>query len=141
MKPGVVIGIFAALLNIVLNMLFIHGTAPFGGDWHGMKFIGSPIATSVSNWVLFLGLVLWTMPFQGLHKKTWTSTSLSNFTGKRVSQRRLSFGSEQIVCILALREWLLCWQLYEFVVKLMLPMSVGRILEDWQVEVSYFVQS
>ena len=86
MQPCVIVACVASVINIILNMLFIHGTKPFGGSWAGWHYMGSPIATSVSNWLLFVGIVVWTMPMKGYHRKTWQplSTLPRNLSRPRV---------------------------------------------------------
>jgi Na+-driven multidrug efflux pump len=41
--PGVVANIASVVLDIIFNILFIHGTHYFGGHWRGWGYIGSPL--------------------------------------------------------------------------------------------------
>eukprot|EP00811_Abedinium_folium_P034169 NODE_7073_length_1612_cov_4.906397.p1 GENE.NODE_7073_length_1612_cov_4.906397~~NODE_7073_length_1612_cov_4.906397.p1 ORF type:complete len:417 (+),score=87.72 NODE_7073_length_1612_cov_4.906397:130-1251(+) len=55
--PQMFLGLAMAVLNAALNLLFIYGTAPMGGSWNGLGFIGSPIASSSVRWVWLLAMV------------------------------------------------------------------------------------
>ena len=83
--PGVIVACSAAAINVGLNQVLIHGA----GSWPGLHYIGSPIATSITNWFLFAALLMYTMGIRGYHKKTWPgwapATVMAGFTRSRVS--------------------------------------------------------
>lgn len=61
--PGVVANLLSIVLDILLNILLIHGTVGFGGSWHGLGYIGSPIGETGLSSVLFVS------SYVGLHAR------------------------------------------------------------------------
>ncbi len=79
--PGLVTVMVAVCVNAALNYILIWGV----GGWGGLGFKGSPIATSLSSYVLLFTLLayLW---LSGVHRSAcplqpWTSAT---FTRERV---------------------------------------------------------
>ncbi|ETV89617.1 hypothetical protein H257_00826 [Aphanomyces astaci] len=66
--PATICSIVTMGLNIVLNQVLIHGV---DGQWGGLGFVGSPLAT-VASTVLQLALfLLYTVVWKGYHTPTW----------------------------------------------------------------------
>eukprot|EP00741_Cyanophora_paradoxa_P010627 tig00020537_g10271.t1 len=65
-RPAMVVGIIANLLNLALNFLLVRGL----GSWPGLGFTGSSLATTISRWLQF-GLLLGYILVMGLHRSTW----------------------------------------------------------------------
>jgi len=73
--PALIVGAVSFIANIIFNYLFIFSI--------GMGFIGSPIATMVSRFLvpLFLWLYIWK---RKIHKKTWQGWSSEMYSIKRL---------------------------------------------------------
>eukprot|EP00051_Salpingoeca_urceolata_P017499 m.238809 g.238809 ORF g.238809 m.238809 type:complete len:562 (+) comp18971_c1_seq1:427-2112(+) len=80
--PATIVSLLSVVVNIGLNQLLIHGIPSTG--WHGLGFVGSPLATLLS--VLFqLGVfVMYAIVWKKLHLKTWAGWNKASFTGKRL---------------------------------------------------------
>ena len=63
--------------NIILNILLVLGTAPFGSPptsaaaWSGIGFIGSPIASGVTQVAVAVLLVVFIRRTPALHEGRW----------------------------------------------------------------------
>eukprot|EP00056_Hartaetosiga_gracilis_P010963 m.164005 g.164005 ORF g.164005 m.164005 type:complete len:441 (-) comp13419_c0_seq3:216-1538(-) len=77
--PSVIVSVVAIFINIGFNSLFIHGS----GNWKGLGFIGSPLASTATMFAQLLLFLLYTVWWKGYHKKTWPGWHLKEITWKR----------------------------------------------------------
>ena len=48
--PGLIANVFGVAVTVLLNLLVIHGTGPFGSArWSGLGFIGAAVGTPSSS--------------------------------------------------------------------------------------------
>eukprot|EP00403_Amphidinium_massartii_P009999 CAMPEP_0178409244 /NCGR_PEP_ID=MMETSP0689_2-20121128/20363_1 /TAXON_ID=160604 /ORGANISM="Amphidinium massartii, Strain CS-259" /LENGTH=519 /DNA_ID=CAMNT_0020030381 /DNA_START=52 /DNA_END=1608 /DNA_ORIENTATION=- len=78
-RPAMLASMSAAILNLVLNFVLIYG---IHGVLPGLGYSGSPIATAISRWTYFLGLLWWSFPEV---RKCWPSGMRQSFNFSRMS--------------------------------------------------------
>lgn len=105
----------ALVVNVcmmALNLAFNYVFVLGVGGVGGWGFVGSPLATATTRTLGAVAYWGYTCVFHGMHKHTWHGWSRDAFKGKN------------------LREMLL---------KNVLPMYVGRALEEWQLQTVSFL--
>ncbi|OQR83592.1 Multidrug/Oligosaccharidyl-lipid/Polysaccharide (MOP) Flippase Superfamily [Achlya hypogyna] len=77
--PTTIIGTMAIVIAVFANWLLIYGA----GDWNGLGFDGSALATVVASWFQPVALYLYAFAYRGYHKQAWGGWSWSAFTKDR----------------------------------------------------------
>ncbi|KDO25630.1 hypothetical protein SPRG_08929 [Saprolegnia parasitica CBS 223.65] len=77
--PTTIIGTMSIVIAVVANWLLIYGA----GDWDGLGFDGSALATVVASWFQPIALYLYAFAYRGYHKQAWGGWQLSAFTKDR----------------------------------------------------------
>lgn len=113
-----VINVTMTGLNVLFNLFFIHGTQWAGGSAAGLGFVGSPLATGVSSTVCVAGL-------------------LGLLVVNRQRNRDSSLHKTWRGC--ACNEALQSQRLWEFGFKFVLPLALGNLLEELQLQVVAFL--
>lgn len=103
--PALWINGFFLIINLVLNIVFVYGIE---GYWDGWGYKGSPLATAASRLGNLVVFYVYCVHYKKYHKKTWPGWTWAAFKAKRVS---------------------------EYMCKQVLPLSIGALLEEWQLEV------
>lgn len=103
-QPALVINAIFVLVNLGANYVLIFGIR---GYWAGLGFIGSPLATTFTRWVMLVIYVLWLIVYRKAHLAAWTPWSLREYTRSR---------------------------LRIFLVEQSLPNLLGGLLEEWQLQ-------
>ena len=122
LMPALVINAAFVFVNALLNLLLLYGLPSgwmprqFNADvhengWEGLGFKGSPIATAISRWGMFLTYLIYTVPWRRLHAATWQGWTL---------HRRGALHPVRV------RQYLL---------QQCLPSAIGICLEEWQLQV------
>lgn len=70
--PQLIFSIIFLGINVLLNMVLVFGI----GDWKGLGFIGSPIATVTSSWGLFLCIYIYSLQSNAVQNTTWPEKGL-----------------------------------------------------------------
>ncbi|CAK4416999.1 unnamed protein product [Aphanomyces euteiches] len=65
--PATVISVITMGMNILFNQVFIHGV----NGWHGLGFIGSPLAAVTSSFFQLALFVLYTIVWKKHHAPSW----------------------------------------------------------------------
>lgn len=111
--PAMVINAVLVGVNVVFNGLFIYGSGWGSGDASkGLGFKGSPIATSLARVLALLALLVYVRRFPGLHHTSWTGWSWEALSLMRARQ---------------------------FVLGKVVPLAVGNLLEQLQLQVMAFL--
>jgi Na+-driven multidrug efflux pump len=103
--PGLVVNLVGIALTVLLNDAFIHGV----GEWQGMGFVGSAVASALTAWVSLGLYCLYTFVWKRHHAATWPGWTLQFLSWRRSK---------------------------EFVVVQAIPAIVATALEEFQIEAS-----
>ncbi len=105
--PGMIINFFCVGLNLGLNVVLVHGTRWARVDWDGLGFVGSPIATTLTRLIMLVSMLLVTRVTRW-HAPTWAG----GWSRQALSWGRVSTFLKQGV-----------------------PLSLGNLVEDLQIQV------
>lgn len=78
--PTTIVGMVSILVAIGSNYLLIYGI----GSWHGLGFIGSPIATVVASWFQPIALYSYAILYKKLHQSAWYGWNIHALTLSRL---------------------------------------------------------
>ena len=162
-RVPLLISLAAALGNIVVNVVLVHGA----GGWSGLGFIGSPLATSLTTWARVVLLLVYTLWGAGtpqhrrcreilktsllcVHAETATASPIA-----AEEQRPLLTPPQTVNLSVATNEpsdalmhrgqqpltGVRLWSsalVKEYVLDQALPLALGGAFEEWQVQVITF---
>ncbi|EQC37726.1 hypothetical protein SDRG_04753 [Saprolegnia diclina VS20] len=77
--PTTVNGLAAIGITVGANYVLIYGA----GNWHGLGFDGSPLATVIAAWFQPIALFLYAFVYKKYHKDAWGGWKLSELTWSR----------------------------------------------------------
>lgn len=78
--PTTLVGIVSIFVAAGSNSILIHGI----GSWHGLGFIGSPIATVVASWFQPLALFGYAILYKHYHRRAWYGWNIHALTLRRL---------------------------------------------------------
>lgn len=162
-RVPLLISLAAALGNIVVNVVLVHGA----GGWSGLGFVGSPLATSLTTWARVVLLLVYTLWGAGtpqhrrcreilktsllcVHAETATASPIA-----AEEQRPLLTPPQSVNLSVATNEpsdalmhrgqlpltGVRLWSsalVKEYVLDQALPLALGGAFEEWQVQVITF---
>ena len=102
--PSLIATLSAIPLNALLNLFFIWGIP--NTSFHGLGFIGSPIATATTRWFILISYGTYMLKYKKYHKKAW-----GGWSSKSLQQPRKK-------------------TLY----KLFFPLAIGSLFEEAQLQ-------
>ena len=105
--PAMINNMIFVVINLLLNLLLVHGLSFGSVHWAGLGYIGSPLATAISRILQFICFLLYTMVWKKLHVKTWPPLEFKTFSKKRMAK----------------------------FMRFALPTMVSNALEQWQLEI------
>ncbi|CAH0515798.1 unnamed protein product [Peronospora belbahrii] len=74
--PTTVVGVVSIFVAAGSNSVLIYGI----GSWHGLGFIGSPIATVVASWFQPLALFSYAILYKHYHRRAWYGWNIHALT-------------------------------------------------------------
>lgn len=72
-QPAMIINFVFIGVNAALNYVLIFGL----GRWHGIGYIGSPVATAISIWLQLITYIIYMFAIRKYHIGTWPNWSLA----------------------------------------------------------------
>ncbi|KNC46234.1 multidrug/Oligosaccharidyl-lipid/Polysaccharide Flippase superfamily [Thecamonas trahens ATCC 50062] len=79
--PAMVINAAGLVFNLAANVVLVHGA----GSWAGMGFVGSPLATAASRWVVFVGYAV----YMWATRRAYLKSATPGFSWAWMSRARL----------------------------------------------------
>eukprot|EP01139_Manchomonas_bermudensis_P002152 Amastigsp_a3862_15.p1 type:complete len:515 gc:universal Amastigsp_a3862_15:87-1631(+) len=103
-QPALVVNATFVAVNLGANLLLVFGIP---GRWGGLGFAGSPLATTLSRWLMLVVYCAYVFGWSRAHVSTW-----SGWTRAAFSRARLRV----------------------FLLEQSLPALIGGVLEEWQLQ-------
>ncbi|CAH0492513.1 unnamed protein product [Peronospora farinosa] len=78
--PTTAVGIISIFVAAASNSVLIYGV----GSWHGLGFVGSPMATVVASWFQPLALYNYAILYKHYHRRAWYGWNIHALTLRRL---------------------------------------------------------